>query len=303
MEKHERIKILRILNGFTQEDLAAASNIKQASIASYERGTYGIPEGSIKNLSKPLMVDPAYLQYGYPSLSGRVWNPPIDGKGLVKVLRDLLPKLLEENSLSASVTRKYVDGRVTLLMSQDGRACLYISRSAKTTFHIINSSASDSEGLVPVEVFLKFARKNAVKAGETKFISDLKIADFGVKNLAETDFEWPAGLFEEQPSYEKAFKHLLHESLEYLLIKTVEMAQQASIPEIFCEMVAPQIQDRFVKLATEMVDKQKIDATASMKKAIDTVFANALKTCESGSSEVVLALNRSYQDDDHEQLM
>jgi hypothetical protein len=185
-------------------------------------------------------------------------------------------------------------------MAHDRRASLYISRSAMTRFSNISLYDGFSEGLVSLNNFSNFMSKNIVIAGETKFMADLMIADFGIGGLSEDDFEWPVDVLKEMPSYEKIIEFILSESLEYLLMKTVDAAAHVNIPHLFCELVAPQIQKNLLKLATGMIEKKRTDAAVAMKNAIDLAINDALKVYEGGATDIIQVLNSRLHDENDE---
>jgi len=62
MEISERIKLLRIQKGITQEELGNKIGVKKAAINKYENGIVkNFKRATIQNLSKALDVSPAYL--------------------------------------------------------------------------------------------------------------------------------------------------------------------------------------------------------------------------------------------------
>ena len=184
MEKHNRLKTLRILNKMSQQALAMKTELKQASVANYERGTYGIPEGSINKLSHVLNVDRAYLTYGYPALSGKVWQPPAEGKGLHKDLAELLPQFLAENGFNTFAIRRYLNGYIFLLEADDGRKCLMLA--SDQNWKTIEDAVYAKKSMQTDELF-----GHDFKADEVvhTLISDFKPSHFGL-DLPADYFEW-----------------------------------------------------------------------------------------------------------------
>jgi repressor LexA len=62
MEMGERIKMLRKINGFSQEELAQKLELKNSAIQKYENGTVeNIKRSKIEQLAKIFNVSPAYI--------------------------------------------------------------------------------------------------------------------------------------------------------------------------------------------------------------------------------------------------
>lgn len=120
MEKHNRIKILRLLNGMTQGLLAYDSKSNRASIVQYEKGVTTPPEAVLKKLAEALCVSPSYLAFGYPHIQDQAWFPIAPGRKqhLKAFLNDidlLLPDFLIENNYTFFVFCQLQDGGVFLL--------------------------------------------------------------------------------------------------------------------------------------------------------------------------------------------
>lgn len=129
MEKKDRLRALRILNGLTQSDLARAAGLKQPAIASFELGKYSLKDAAARRLADALRVDPEYLLFGSPVPEWLVWAPK-GGKSQIKSLfRDigtLLPQFWQENGLVAADLHPLADGALLRLSSRKGRACLLL---------------------------------------------------------------------------------------------------------------------------------------------------------------------------------
>lgn len=135
MKINERLKILRVLSGQSQQMLADVVGAKQASIASYESGSYSARPNLVEKLAEALLTDPAYLAYGYPAISGNVWFP-VGSKGATGAIEKLLPLLLEENSIKHFVSSVYTDGISVLFSAADGRKFLLFSRDASISNNV-----------------------------------------------------------------------------------------------------------------------------------------------------------------------
>lgn len=120
MEIKERVKILRLLRGRSQPELAAEAGISQAQIASYERGAYKPKSAAVLQMAKALHVSPDYLLYGSPPLSDQYWSVQADTRDhitgkIANDIIDLLPGLLRESKIICAFTAKVKDGLVIFM--------------------------------------------------------------------------------------------------------------------------------------------------------------------------------------------
>lgn len=125
MEKHDRIKILRILNGYNQETISALVGVMRTAYSVWESGKYGPAEESVPSLSDALCVAPGYLLFGYPPVTSAVWNPKVPPRPqhvekLINDIKSLLPLFLEENKFNAIIPAELSDGCV-FLIGRDSR--------------------------------------------------------------------------------------------------------------------------------------------------------------------------------------
>ena len=105
MHAGERIKILRILSGFTQEKLAELAGVNRSSLVSWERGDYNPSAPAAESLGKVLLCPPGYFLFGTPSPQSAVWepNPPKVNKYINPFLHDielLFPSFCIENKIT-----------------------------------------------------------------------------------------------------------------------------------------------------------------------------------------------------------
>jgi hypothetical protein len=154
--------------------------LNQSAVASYERGTYKIPEMVVTTLSPLLGVDPAYLTFGYPALTGKIWEPPREGKGLITDLATLLPAFWEENRFTTSDRRRFLDGDVVLLSADDGRHCLLFLTSTVLV-----------EAVVPMLPGGHATGSDDCRPSPTLLLRQFSVLDFGVDDLTKEDFQWP----------------------------------------------------------------------------------------------------------------
>lgn len=115
MKKNGRLKILRILNGFSQDALGEKLNVPQATISFWENGKYAPSADSFSKLSYALSTSSKYLTSGFPPIDSAVWMPfsPSRSDFLLAMQRDinlLFPQLIEENGFNAMYTDSLSDG-------------------------------------------------------------------------------------------------------------------------------------------------------------------------------------------------
>lgn len=121
MDRGNRLKILRLLNGHTQSEFAQLSKIPQPSIANWEKGKYGPGgEAGIK-VASLLGVHPQYLFLGTPPIrSEHVWIPavPMREQHLLLMQNDIVvvfADFLTENVLNSVIAAELKDGFAFLL--------------------------------------------------------------------------------------------------------------------------------------------------------------------------------------------
>jgi transcriptional regulator with XRE-family HTH domain len=127
MDTAGRIKILRLLNGYTQEAIAALLGISRPSIVVWESGKHPPSPEYVIRLAELVGVEPGYISYGTPLISSCAWTPapPDRAQNLSPYLRDfasLFPDLLDENGLDAARFSKLGDGGTMFLLGR-GREC------------------------------------------------------------------------------------------------------------------------------------------------------------------------------------
>jgi transcriptional regulator with XRE-family HTH domain len=141
MDTAGRIKILRLLNGYTQEAIAALLGISRPSIVVWESGKHPPSPEFVIRLAKLVGVEPGYISYGSPLLSCCAWipAPPDRAQNLSPYLRDfssLFPELLDENGLDAARFSKLGDGSTMFLLGRQREySCLMlVSESLSDSF-------------------------------------------------------------------------------------------------------------------------------------------------------------------------
>lgn len=129
-----RVKILRMLSGYTQEAVAAILGISRPSIVVWESGKNLPSIAYIIRLAGLAGVEPGYISYGSPLISCSAWipTPPIRSQNLSSYIRDinsLFPALLDENGLNAARYSQLGDGGVMFLLGRESElSCLLLAR-------------------------------------------------------------------------------------------------------------------------------------------------------------------------------
>ena len=127
MEKSDRLKILRLLNGFTQAELAKQAGLPHASLGSMEKGKYGPAGETGISIAKALGVPFEYLYCGTPaadSVQPMVWipSPPPRTQHLLTLISDvrqLFPLFLAENLLNTLIPVELEDGSFVFLIGRN----------------------------------------------------------------------------------------------------------------------------------------------------------------------------------------
>ena len=136
MDTAGRIKILRLLNGYTQEEIAALLGTSRPSIVVWESGKHPPSSEYVIRLAELVGVEPGYISYGSPLISCCAWipAPPDRAQNLSPYLRDfasLFPEFLDENGLDAARFSRLGDGGTMFLLGS-GReySCLMLVRES-----------------------------------------------------------------------------------------------------------------------------------------------------------------------------
>lgn len=124
MEKRDRLKILRLLNGCTQDILAIRLGVPRTSIAMWEKGRYGFSSEVTVKLASALGVQTDYLILGTPTIVNAVWIPappsrPDYLRSMQEDFTGLLPQFLAENMYNASYSDSLADGGRFFLLGRD----------------------------------------------------------------------------------------------------------------------------------------------------------------------------------------
>ena len=100
MNMGERIKELRVSNGYTQEELGKILGVKKAAIQKYENGDVeNIKRSKIKLLADALGVTPSYIMGGEESTATLKCHVNEDLSGEEKCLIDSWRKLSHNNQM------------------------------------------------------------------------------------------------------------------------------------------------------------------------------------------------------------
>lgn len=123
MERNERLTILRILNGLTQDLLSTRSGLPRGSISIWEKGNNAPSHDAVPKLSAALNVPSGYLMYGSPPLDAAVWQPMVPAPrhlpALAKELANNMAGFCEENQITRFAWYQGDDGRVIFLGKAD----------------------------------------------------------------------------------------------------------------------------------------------------------------------------------------
>lgn len=135
MKTGHRIKLLRLLFGLTQEELAGLAGISRPSLVNYELGEYSPIDDIVIRLSDICDVEPGYLRYGSSMIRNHVWIPSIPKhsqrkQNIIDELEKLFPEFIQENQFTGLVTGTLSDGNHTLLFGRENNFdCLLLTNS------------------------------------------------------------------------------------------------------------------------------------------------------------------------------
>ena len=123
METAGRIKILRMLNGFTQEAVAATLGAPRPSVVVWESGKHPPAQQYVIRLAELVGVEPGYILFGRPQISCAALIPSSPGRpqNYAPYLRDisaLFPSFLEENELDSIRYSRLGDGGTMYLLGR-----------------------------------------------------------------------------------------------------------------------------------------------------------------------------------------
>lgn len=149
MKTGHRIKLLRLLFGLTQEELASLAGISRPSLVNYELGEYSPIDDIVIRLSDIFDVEPGYLRYGSSMIRNHVWIPSIPKhsqrkQNIIDELEKLFPEFIQENQFTVLVKGTLSDGNHTLLFGRDKIFdCLLLTNS-----ELAEKITATAEGLI-----------------------------------------------------------------------------------------------------------------------------------------------------------
>lgn len=150
MERHARLKILRILHGFTQSEFAQLAKIPAQAISAMETGKYA-PAGEAGMLvAMALRVPYDYLYVGTPSVDFAapcLWKPapPVRSQHLQVMSNEvemLFPLFLIENEFDTMVSAQLSGGDFAFLIGRrpkDSRLKVKVSCLLLVSQHLASS--------------------------------------------------------------------------------------------------------------------------------------------------------------------
>ena len=126
MEKHQRLKLLRILCGFTQKELSGKSGIPQGSLAVMKGGRYGIAGESGVGIADVIGVPFDYLHSGKVPVDHKnhqAWILSLPSRSqhqqaIANDIVNLLPSFLVENGFDFVRSCELYDGSKAFLIGR-----------------------------------------------------------------------------------------------------------------------------------------------------------------------------------------
>ena len=126
MDRGNRLKILRMLCGQSQDVLAKELGLSQGNVATWERkGMFPRAPEIAKKLADLLQVPAGYLAFGDPQITCSVWEPippqsPRHLKSYLSNINNLLPEFCAENEIKHGAYYSAGNGKI-VFMGQEGK--------------------------------------------------------------------------------------------------------------------------------------------------------------------------------------
>lgn len=186
MDKSGRLKILRILNGYTQDGLATLIDVPRSALSIWESGKkYGPAEESVPKLGNALNVTPGYLTFGYPQISNAVWIPQVPGrphhlKALHTEISSLFPLFLAENNFNAVIPGELGDGGFAFLIGHDSAASEVEHSISSREFVEQRRKELSFSSLLLAGKQLVDSFKSAFKASNARMFGELMLLDSSI---------------------------------------------------------------------------------------------------------------------------
>jgi transcriptional regulator with XRE-family HTH domain len=264
MEKKDRLRALRILNGLTQSDLAGAAGLRQPAIASFELGKYSLKDAAARRLADALGVDPAYLLCGRPVPEWLVWAPKGGRSQIKSLLQDieiLFPQFWRENGFVSADLHPMIDGALVRLASQKGGACLVLIPQFLVEILLGTMKLADV-------VICEHAKKETVLDEITPLmLMDLDLAD-------AASYQWQGAtpsLFEETLFKPDTMLPILKYAFEYIfseLDRGAEEYQRLLFANHAAQIIGKEILDRSLE-NHEFTDVSQLQLENALKPVIN----------------------------------
>lgn len=131
MDRGNRLKILRMLCGHSQDALAKKLGLSQGNVATWERkGMFPRDHEIAKRLAESLQAPVGYLAFGDPLVNCAVWEPqspqsPRHLKSYVSEIKSLFPVFCAENQIEICAYCSAENGKIFIL-GQAGKPLSYL---------------------------------------------------------------------------------------------------------------------------------------------------------------------------------
>jgi transcriptional regulator with XRE-family HTH domain len=131
MDRGNRLKILRILCGQSQDVLSRNLGLSQGNVATWERkGMFPRDPEIAKKLAELLQAPVGYLAFGDPLIDCAVWEPqppqsPRHLKSYITEIRSLFPEFCMENQIEICAYYSAENGKI-IFLGQAGKPLSYL---------------------------------------------------------------------------------------------------------------------------------------------------------------------------------
>lgn len=184
MENKDRIKILRILAGYTQPELSHAAKIPKASLGAIEMGLYNAVGEKGEAIAKALGVSFNYLYQGSPYVDEehpQVWIPQPATRAQhlqaqKKEISFLFPKFITENRFQVVLAAELTDGLVFFLgrKAEGGKEKFFY-----TCLLLVENGLAGAF----FEAIVRADLKGLNSVGDVAMMKDLMIEKFDINSL------------------------------------------------------------------------------------------------------------------------
>ena len=293
VDRGDRLKILRILCGFSQTDLASQLQVSQGNVATWERkNMFPRTQAIAKNLSESLQASLGYLSYGESSLKSAFWEPqppenPRHLSSYAKEVNILLPEFCIENSIEQCAYLTASDGTLYFLAQVGERLSFAMFLDLRTdkvfTDPLSRLKKTEIAGLGNVPLFSGYSEANGIErlASCYRFVksSGLEIDTEAISAAFLTAKRNRKAASNKDESYRRS---------TFMHFQVVINEFETSVPIVLYQIKPTQIEMLYQVFETvrEEIEKKMIAWGGELDEGIANIIRTSLK--EQGFKEKIL---------------